>query len=252
MKNSHFIIAGGPRCGSTYLYHLCSEHPEILMARPVVPEPKYFLKDASLIEYNDYLRRYFPDAVSFPILGEKSVRYLEKPETALKIKQCLPNVKIVVILRDPIKRAVSNYWFSRRHGLETRSLAEVFSRLEDRPPAGALPHPADPFNYLSRGLYLRQLEAYEEVFGREKLFIMCLENLIRGGAELASLFAFLEADPHFRPANFHQVINASEPSEKLDRKTWEGMADYFKGPSSLLAGRYGLDISAWFKTEVPV
>ena len=60
----HFFIIGAQRSGTTYLYHLLDEHPEICMARPLRPEPKFFLKNelyARGLEY--YETCYFPDSL---------------------------------------------------------------------------------------------------------------------------------------------------------------------------------------------
>jgi len=44
-KGPTFLIAGAPRSGTTWLYHLLDRHPEVYMAKPVRPEPKFFLVD---------------------------------------------------------------------------------------------------------------------------------------------------------------------------------------------------------------
>ena len=244
----HFIIAGAQRCGSTYLYRLLDAHPEILMAKPLRPEPKYFLaQEGRLPVYQEYLQFYFPGHSRFKILGEKSVAYLEREDAAERIKRMLPGVKILIILRDPVMRAVSNYWFTRDFGLEKRSLEEVFDTLEDKAPgpeAGKIS--VSPYRYLARGRYVESIERYEKIFGRARLHIVILENFSGNAAELRKLYIFLGAATSFMPEKPGFVDNESgKRDEKISDKTLKRLISYFRESNTRLANRYGLDLSRW-------
>src|SRR5262245_47433435 len=151
---NHFFIVGAQRCGTTYLCHLMDEHPAIEMAKPFRPEPKYFLRDVSL---QDDLTRYestfFGRKPGARLRGEKSTSYMESRAAAERLAAWFPQAKIVFVLRDPIDRAMSHYWFSVQNGLETLPMAEAFRREEERrdnfDPARLS---VSPFAYLSRGL----------------------------------------------------------------------------------------------------
>ena len=83
MSNRFFCIIGAQRSGSTYLYQVLDEHPEITMARPLRPEPKFFLDVAAWKKGREhYLARHFSDASPSAILGEKSTSYYERPVVA--------------------------------------------------------------------------------------------------------------------------------------------------------------------------
>ena len=110
----HFLVIGAQRCGTTYLHELLADHPEIAMARPVRPEPKVFLADEVVdrgVEWYDHT--WFPHAGTAGLLGEKSTSYLESPDAVTRVTAVLGRPQIVVQLRDPIERAVSNWSFSR-------------------------------------------------------------------------------------------------------------------------------------------
>src|SRR5215470_7742197 len=80
MRLPDFIIGGAPRAGTTWLYELLDHHPDVHMAKPLNPEPKFFLRDdeyAKGLEY--YSRKWFEDVEPSKVAGEKSTDYLERP-----------------------------------------------------------------------------------------------------------------------------------------------------------------------------
>src|SRR5580704_17324805 len=92
----HFIIGGAPRSGTTWLYQLLDRHPQIYMAKPVKPEPKFFLRD-DLYEkgLTHYSQTWFSAAPKGRILGEKTTNYLESALAARRIAESLPETKLV-------------------------------------------------------------------------------------------------------------------------------------------------------------
>jgi hypothetical protein len=113
MTKEHLFIIGAQRCGTTYLYKVLDSHPEIYMAKPLRPEPKFFIND---LEYSNgklyYENKYFSSIDdSIKVLGEKGTSYIEHPDVSDRIKSFYPNAKIIVLLRNPVERAISNYFF---------------------------------------------------------------------------------------------------------------------------------------------
>src|SRR5206468_3542937 len=120
-----FVIIGAQRCGTTYLTQLLDEHPEIEMAKPLRPEPKFFLdyeQFARGAEYYD--ARYFSDAAA-RVRGEKSTSYIEHDVAVRRIVALFPEATIVAVVRDPVARAVSNHRFSTAEGAESRPLVDA-------------------------------------------------------------------------------------------------------------------------------
>jgi hypothetical protein len=86
----HFFIIGAQRTGTTYLYHLLAEHPEIEMAQPLKPEPKYFLIDSLFAQgLETYQTRYFSGKSGVWLRGEKSTSYIESEKAAERDIQLL-------------------------------------------------------------------------------------------------------------------------------------------------------------------
>ena len=78
MKLKHFFIIGAQRSGTTSLAKILDEHPQIIMAKPFRPEPKYFINtDYANLNYNQYLKLFFPKISNNKLLGEKTTAYMD-------------------------------------------------------------------------------------------------------------------------------------------------------------------------------
>ena len=238
------------RCGSSYLAGLFDEHPQIEMAKPfIVNEPKYFLSSNCTEKgYQAYCGTYFPHSPEGSILGEKSVSYLETKEAADRIHSVIPDAKIVIVLRDPVRRAISHYYYSRNNNLEKRGFDDAFQTLEDLAPGpefGEISMP--PFAYLARGLYQANIDYYESIFGRSNLHLIVLENLVRGPVRgVSQIYEFVGADPDFQPTGFETMTNQSTPRDYFPPdETLERLRSYFRGPNASLSESFGLDLSLW-------
>ena len=108
----HLIIIGGQRCGTTYVVNLLKKFSNFKLTKEIFPEPKYFLNRN--LDYNYYLNNFFEYSNNDinKIFVEKSTTYCERPKSIKTINKVLDDVQIFMIIRDPIKRAISNYNFS--------------------------------------------------------------------------------------------------------------------------------------------
>jgi len=226
----HLIVIGAQRCGTTYLYSLLDAHPEITMARPARPEPKVFISAklaARGVEW--YESTYFGHAPSqSSLLGEKSTSYIEHPEAAPRAAAVLGTVEIVVMLRDPVARAVSNWQFSSESGHEERPLAEALaSNLSGAKAWDPRVTSVSPFAYLERGRYSDYLDAWYEHFP-ESVHVRFFEELISEDRALADLYKDLGVDPSFLPDNLGQPINESRhPAPGLSPELVAQLRMYF-------------------------
>ncbi len=215
MTIRHLLVIGGQRCGTTRLYHLLDAHPEIAMARPARPEPKVFLSDELASRGPEWYRAtYFAHASAEMLLGEKSTSYLEDPAAPRRAAAVLGPAEIVVQLRDPVARAVSNWRFSTAHGVEDRPLQQALEENLRGPRAWDPTRTSvSPFAYLERGCYITHLEPWLDSFPGT-VHIRFLED---GGAlsPVAQLYASLGVDAGFRPPHEQDRVNASVGSEPV-------------------------------------
>lgn len=242
-----FIIIGAQRSGTTYLYNLLDEHPEICMSKPVKPEPKFFLnKSAGEIDLEAYLGTYFKHCSSdHKILGEKSTSYYEDEKVPVLISKSLPGSKILMILRNPAQRAISNYFFSVNNGLESRSLNEVFIEKKPPPLRDKQKTSVDPFNYLGRGDYAKFIIRFKKFFSEDQFRILIFEELINNKDHIRGLYRFLGVNENFVPSMIDEKINPSSKNELVSREVRDALNAYYMKRNEELERLIRIDLSVW-------
>lgn len=207
LKLPNFFIVGAAKAGTTTLYHCLRQHPDIFL--PKIKETFYFAgirksdfpgpgrdygKD--IIEtWEDYIRL-FRDCEHEKAIGEVCVAYLYFPETAERIHARIPHARIIIILRNPIERAFSNYLHHVRDGIEPLSFEEALAAEEDRKKKGYW----WGFRYIEVGFYYEQVKRYIEVFGRERVAIYLYEKFVQNPeAVVKSILRFLDVDDTIIP-----------------------------------------------------
>lgn len=198
-----FVIVGAQKCGTTSLHKALVQHPRIV--RPLVKEVHFF--DRHWVEGLDWYRSHFPlrAALGGRITGESSPSYMFHPLAPQRLQQVVPGAKLILLMRDPVKRAYSHYQMKqRRVGLEDKPFLEAL-QCEEQRLAGELDKTlADPayqslprrhWSYLARGRYLEQVQAMQAHFPAEQLLILRSEDLFKDAASvLARVGAFLGVD----------------------------------------------------------
>ena len=248
-----FIIGGSPRSGTTYLYNLLDHHPEIFLAKPRAPEPKFFLVDEEYAKGLDYYSdRFFSASSGFPFRGEKSANYLESPVVAERIFQHLPATKLIFVLRDPVERAFSNYLWSTRNGHETLTFAEAVKHESLRESCySPQVRFARPFSYVSRGMYAQLLKPYLKYFPPEKIKIVLHDNIVSDPAHVATeLMTFVGANVILPPINIHEPINTSRDRDQTRDQTMpeavrKELCQLYAEPNQELQALIGRDLSHW-------
>jgi hypothetical protein len=244
-----FLIGGAPRAGTTWLYRLLDRHPDVYMARPATPEPKFFLVDALYQKGVDfYSRTWFADVGGARLAGEKSTDYLESAVAAARIARDLPSVKLVFVLRNPVDRAYSNYLWSRMNGLEVETFETALALEEQRD--RDLPERlrfTRPFSYFSRGLYADLLQPYLDRFPSDQRLILKFEDLVAAPERLATrLHGFLGVAERPADADGLGVVNPSEKQTAgLNDETRRELARRYGGSNQRLRELLGSEFDTW-------
>jgi hypothetical protein len=203
MTLPNFLIVGAQKCGTTTLHQVLHDHPEVNMS--AVKEINYFTSKSKLERGLQYYSSFFDSAKKdLKVTGEASPGYICYPGVAQLIREALGEVKIVMILRDPVKRAYSQYWDNRRHLSEPLDEVQIIDCY--------LQEEYDPNTrgYFSRGIYIKFIEKYLEFFTRDKIHVMILEDLTdHPQEELRKLFNFLGIDDSAEHLKIRKVSNAS-------------------------------------------
>ncbi|MEO0249688.1 MAG: sulfotransferase, partial [candidate division WOR-3 bacterium] len=240
---------GAPRCGTSWLYQLLDRHPDVHMAKPARPEPKFFLVDelyAKGIEY--YGRTWFAEVGTAKVVGEKSANYLESRTAAERIREHLPQVKLVFLLRDPVQRAFSNYLWSRMNGWETEDFATALAREEKREKDlnGPLRF-IRPYSYFSRGLYADHLASFFDRFPRRQILCLRYEDIVeRPTVVAATVHKFLGIQERPQDGANLGVINPSvRGKEGLSPEVRRSLARRYAEPNRRLGALLGPGFRIW-------
>jgi tetratricopeptide (TPR) repeat protein len=200
LQGPSFIIIGAPKCGTTTLFEYINQHPQVL--DPIYKETRYF--DTKLSQYGiDYYFAHFPltpEDNSF-ITGESDPGYIYTKNGPQKIYKLLPNIKLILIFRNPVDRTISQYHHWVRSGKEPRSLeSAIQSELK-------LIQEAKEFNrqvmdqsdhgYLGKSLYYYFIQEWLNVFPREQLLILTNEDLDKNAAvTMKRVYKFLDVEDY--------------------------------------------------------
>ena len=245
----NFLIAGAARSGTTALYHLLAQHPDVYLPENKRPEPHFFLKSSEYRRGLDYyLDRYFAAAKSQTAVGEASTSYLYQPYVPERIAATYPHMKLVVLLRDPVERAHSNYRRSVESGLEKLDFDTAVRTEDDRLRAlsGEMAEIA-PYAYAGRSLYHSQLKRYLEWFPPEQMLILFSDELEDAPEALAArVFSFLGVDSSFAVQVSKTRLNAAVPAgDAIAAGTRDYLRRLFAGDISQLEELTGRSLATW-------
>lgn len=197
-----FMIIGVQKGGTTALAEFLSQHPQIGMARPKevhLFDAEDYAADTPPAAIDERYRSHFAHCPDARLRGEATPIYVFLPEVAVQLKRYHPALKLIVLLRDPVQRALSTHRMQRARGRERLPFALALLcerwrlRRDKRPRAqrSALREHA----YRRRGLYAEQLANLFAAFDRRQVLLLESEALLRQhSAVLRRAFAFLGVD----------------------------------------------------------
>ena len=203
-----FMIVGAQKCGTTALAHFLSQHPEIGMASPkevhLFDSPKYST-DWTPEQIDERYQPFFCHCAGETIRGEATPIYMFLPGIARELKRYNPDLKLVVLLHDPVERAISHYYMEKNRDKEHRplwlALLSEPARLRRCRDARAHGSAMRVWSYRRRGLYSLQLGNLYRFFDQDRVLIIRARDLLeRHDAVLRRVFAFLGVSEHVRIA----------------------------------------------------
>jgi hypothetical protein len=217
MRKPDFFIVGAPKCATTSMYEYLKQHPEIFM--PKKKEPHFFGTDIVtpskyIRDKNEYLSL-FAEAQDERRVGEASVWYLYSELAAAEIKAFCPSARIIIMLRNPVDMIYSLHSEFLYHGQEEiEDFGSALEAEEDRKrglhiPGNCTHYSAKIFFYREVARYTSQIQRYLDVFGRENVHIIILDDLRRRIAQIyREMLRFLDVSPKFQPD--FRIINSSK------------------------------------------
>lgn len=200
----NFIIIGSQKSGTTSLANYISQHPQVL---PAIKKETHFWSGEFNRGIDWYLAHFppIPKSQNF-ITGEATPNYLVNDRVAERIYSFLPDIKLLVIFRNPVDRAFSQYHHWRRLNWEERSF-EIAINVEleilkttPKQPQGDKKYWQLPGNYIGKGVYIEFIQKWMEVFPREQFLILRGEDLYQAPDDtMKQVFDFLGLPEHQLP-----------------------------------------------------
>ncbi|MDP3634460.1 sulfotransferase domain-containing protein [Phenylobacterium sp.] len=217
MPRVDFIIPGFQKAGTTALFDHLGDVPGISLS---ATKEVHFFDDESVDWSSPDYRAY---EAQFPVqegavVGEATPIYLYWPNALERIATYNPAIRLIILLRDPVERAWSQWRMEIKRGAEREPFAwcirEGRQRLFASEPWG---HHRE-FSYVERGFYGEQLDRLFGVFPREQVLFLKAEDLRTDpNTVLAQVCAFVGAPPPPRtePRSVHvgQEMGGLDPAD---------------------------------------
>lgn len=234
-----FVVIGAKRGGTTSFYNYLLQHPSI---QPLFPGRQrikgvHFF-DSGYARGERWYRSHFPLTtgsrhlarpwISHPLAGEASPYYLFHPLAAERLAGQVPDVRLLVVLRDPVERAYSHYKERVRNGGETLTFEAAIEAEPDRlrgeadrivAEPGYLSYEHENHSYLAQGRYLEMLPRWFDFFGRDRFFIAASEDFYADPQRLANqAWSFLGLPParltSRKRFNYHPAPDLAEATRR--------------------------------------
>jgi hypothetical protein len=213
----NFFIVGAQKAATTSLYFYLKKIPGVYMSP--LKEPFYFAIHAVKNSASDLVRdkeeylRLFEKARGYTAIGEATPIYLWDPDSPNLIHQTVPHARIVMILRDPVERAYSNYLMYRKYGGIKSSFYDELMRdyqCEEKLYGRSQ-------LYIEFGMYYQQVKRYFDIFGREQVKVLVFEEFVQHPAQSVNdVLAFLGVN--YTVSEVREQYNAySVPRSPLSR-----------------------------------
>lgn len=208
MPKPTFIGIGAQKCASTWIYDVLKDHPDVVLSQQ---------KEVDFFSYKydhgiQWYEKHFSEADGHAVVGEISPSYFHEPAVPARVHRHYPDIKLIVSLRNPVKRAISNHLHEVRVGHFSGDDISFEKGLANNP------------MYVEQGLYAQHMMRWLSVFPRENILVLVFEEVVANREAAArEIYRFLELDDDHR-------------SEALDTRSNPGYVNRFRRLESVRKG----------------
>lgn len=189
----NFIGIGAQKCATTWIYEILRDHPQVSLSHK---------KEIDYFSYHfdhgiQWYQRNFPDSAQTKIVGEISPSYFHEPAVPERVKSQCPDAKLILSLRDPLQRAISNH----KHEVRVNHFEGDDLSFE----AGMANNPM----YIEQGLYAKHYSRWCDYFTDDQILVVFFEDIVKDRHQVAKrIYRYLEIDDTHRSS---AIDNRSNP-----------------------------------------
>ena len=190
-KKPDFIIAGASKSGTSWVVHCLKEHPEVFVP---LKEIDYFSENFE--KGRDWYESHFKFADEDQVVLEKSPSYMTCDDSPVRVKEYDKKLSVIFIIRNPIKRAYSDYKMLLRKGRVSEDIENEIMGSK---------------NILSNGMYYERIKKFADLIGKSKLEIFLFDDIKKDNEKfIAKFFECIGVDESYVPSLIGERVNESK------------------------------------------
>jgi hypothetical protein len=240
-----FLIVGAMKSGTGTLHAMLAQHPDIFVT---AKKELHYWDTRQRGSLEGYLARFKAGQHSVA-RGESTPSYAFQPATAKLLAEFRPDLRLIFIMRDPVKRAISHLDHAARRSGNPRALdamAELRAEIGELPVRERRGFVRLRRTYLARGHYHQQIFRLKQYFPDEQLLLMRLEDLTADpDGEMQRVCKFIGVEPRHLPL-LHENQGRRNVLE-ISEEVMQFLAQYYRFHNELLRDEFGVRIDDWIK-----
>jgi len=237
LRLPHFLGLGTQKGGTTTLQKLLEKHPGVYL--PPCKEVHYFSLHAE--QPPSWYSAHYDEARWRQRRGDITPFYLFHPNAPGHIRALLPQAQLIVLLRDPVERALSQVFHARRNGFEPLEVADALAAEPERLASGSA-YSFQKHSYLARSRYLEQLDRYEVLFPPQQLLVLKSEDFFTDTVAVwIRIQRFLQLRPIPLPMKLPRSNAGRGEAETVIEPVRESLKRSLAATASGVKQRYGID-----------
>lgn len=243
MAKADFLIVGAQKCGTTTLHHHLVTHPDLFL--PATKEVHFFdddSRDWTAPDYSDY-DAVFSAAEPGRLCGEITPAYMLHRRFLERIRVYNPQIRLIAILRDPIRRAWSNWRMEVSRDAEDLPFPQAIREGRER-----RTHDWRVYSYVDRGFYAGQIANMFDLFPRENCHFLLTDDLaVQPGKAVNDICAFLGCRPvqNIAPAVIQPIKSRDLGSISAQDSSY--LAGLYAEDVRKTASLIGRDLDGWLR-----
>lgn len=242
----NFLVVGTQKGGTTALYSYLNDHPKILMSEQ--KEVHFFDTEMNFnkeIDYDKYHSYFQYTKNETRLLGEATPIYMYWENSIKRIYDYNHDMKLIIILRNPIERAYSHWNMERDKGKDNLSFHDAIHTEKERC-SSSLPLQHRVYSYIDRGLYSKQLKNIYQHFPKEQVLILKSEDLKNNVIEtLKKVSTFLNIQDFENVEN--RIVHYRKYISKMDINDYIYLRNIFNNEINTIENDLDWDCSDWLK-----